>query len=41
MEPHESALPGNQDGDITHQIDFWIRPVLLPGNDYAIDPCWW
>ena len=31
------AYPGNQDGDITHQIAFWIEHVLLPGNDYAID----
>jgi predicted deacylase len=31
------AYPGDQDGDITHQIAFWIEHVLLPGNDYAID----
>ena len=31
------AYPGNQDGDITHQIAFWIEHVLLPGNDYALD----
>jgi hypothetical protein len=31
------AFPGEQDGDITHQIAFWIENVLLPGNDYGID----
>lgn len=31
------AYPGDQDGDITHQIAFWIEHVLLPGNDYALD----
>jgi uncharacterized protein len=31
------AYPGDQEGDITHQIAFWIEHVLIPGNDYAMD----
>jgi hypothetical protein len=31
------AFPGDQEGDITHQIAFWIEHVLLDGVDYAID----
>ena len=31
------AFPGDQNGDITQQIAFWIEHVLLPGVDFAID----
>lgn len=31
------AYPGDQNGDITHQIAFWIEHVLLPGADFALD----
>jgi hypothetical protein len=31
------AYPGNENGDVTHQIAFWIEHVLLPGADYALD----
>jgi hypothetical protein len=31
------AFPGERDGDITHQIAYWIENVLVPGNDFAID----
>ena len=31
------AFPGDKDGDITHQIAYWLENVLMPGNDFAID----
>ncbi len=31
------AYPGDNNGDVTHQIAHWIEHHLLPGNDYALD----
>lgn len=31
------AYPGDSNGDVTHQIAYWIEHHLLPGNDYALD----
>ena len=31
------TYPGDENGDVTNQIAFWIEHVLLPGNDFAID----
>src|SRR5262245_10819642 len=31
------AYPGDSQGDVTHQIAFWIEHHLVPGNDFALD----